>query len=99
MMEINRLIIRIVNGKIQENRVAMMENWCGIFGHINELEMRFQAVGGLEMPSHMAIEFHISDSLSLKQIAFHAQNQDCLPNPVFVELPEVELRHAIVVAA
>ena len=45
MVEINGLTIRIVNGKIDLDGVAMMENWCFGSSSVCDLKRCHQAVG------------------------------------------------------
>ena len=52
MVEINGLTIRIVNGKVDLDGVAMMENWRFGSSSVCDLKRCHQAVGRLEMLCH-----------------------------------------------
>ena len=61
MVEINGLTIRIVNGKIDLDGVAMMENWCFGNSSVCDLKRCHQAVGRLEMLCHKPKKFNTMD--------------------------------------
>ena len=98
VMEVDGLVARVEDGEVHLNGVAVMEDWCFRVVGIGDAEGCNQPVGRLKMVGEESFDSYIADMVYLRQLIHRAANKHRLANPVLVELPEVVLGHAVVVA-
>ena len=65
MMKVNGLAVRIVDGEINVDGIAMMEDWNFGFIAVCDAQRRHQAVGRLEMLRHKPMKFNAIDLICL----------------------------------
>ena len=98
VVEIDGCFARIVDGEVDMDGVAMMKERSFITARIGDFEGGHQTVGGGEVVGEETLDFYIAHLVGLRASVDMAADEHRLSNPCFVELPEVVLRHAVVIA-